>query len=121
MTNRPMDDEQQRADRQASEAGEGFREIPDDLPPPDQFQAARDLAELIGENELTEKRDEIGLPSIDPALWESLDIARAASYAREKYPSGFERVVLSHPWLNESADSASHDALGTLGDQFLGQ
>lgn len=119
MTDQPMNEqEDRRLSQEAAEAGAGFREIADDLPPPDQYHAARDLAALIGEQELTEKRDEIGLPSADPARWESLDIARAASYAREHYPAGFERVILAHPWLNESADSASHDALGALADQF---
>jgi hypothetical protein len=119
MTDSTMNEqEDRRLSQEAAEAGAGFREIPDDLPPPDQFQAARDLAALIGEQELTQKLDEIGLPSADPSGWESLDIARAASYARDHYPAGFERILLAHPWLSESAASASHDALGALADQF---
>lgn len=112
------DDEYPLEQTHGLEPGGNFQELPDDLPPPDKYHAARDLADLIGEPELAEKRDVIGLTSEDPARWESLDIARAASYAREAYPAGFERIVLAHPWLNEAAASASHDALGALEDSF---
>lgn len=96
-----------------------FLEVPNDLPPPDRYHAARDLADLL-KNDLPARLEEIGLPDVDPARWESLDIARAASFAREAYPNEFSAVVASHPWLENSADQSAHDALGALGDRFLG-
>ena len=94
----------------------------DDLPPPDHYHAARDLAEMLrgrGED-LAALAGEIGLPDVDPARWERLDVARAASYARETYGDAFTRLVAAHPWLEDAAQSSAHDALGSLADRFLG-
>ena len=94
----------------------------DDLPAPDHYHAARDLTRLFadsGEN-LSQLADDIGLPGDDPALWERLDVARAAAYARDRYPEAFVRVAAAHPWLNESAEESTPGALGSLADRFLG-
>lgn len=94
----------------------------DDLPAPDHYHAARDLAELLtsqGEN-VAQLAGEIGLPGDDPALWERLDVSRAAAHARARYPDAFAPVAQAHPWLAESADESSPGALGALGDSFLG-
>jgi len=94
----------------------------DDLPAPDHYHAARDLARLFadaGEN-LSQLASDIGLPGDDPALWERLDVARAAAHARERHPDAFGRVAAAHPWLNKSADESTPGALGSLADRFLG-
>ena len=106
----------------AREEGTDFIERTDDLPPPDHYHAARDLAEMLraGGEDLPRLAGEIGLPGDDPARWERLDVARAASYARDRHGDAFARVAANHPWLNESADETAHDALGALADRFLG-
>ncbi len=106
----------------AREEGTDFIERTDDLPPPDHYHAARDLAEMLraGGEDLLGLAAEIGLPGDDPSRWERLDVARAASYAREKHADAFARVAADHPWLSDSADETAHDALGALADRFLG-
>lgn len=101
--------------------GTDFIERTDDLPPPDHYHAARDLAEMLraGGEDLAQLAGEIGLPDDDPSRWERLDVARAASYARDKHADAFVRVAADHPWLNDSADGSAHDALGSLADRFL--
>ena len=96
-----------------------FVEREDDLPPPDKYHAARDLAEAIGAAELSAHQGEIGLPDIDPARWESLDIARAAAWAQAHRPDALARAAEAHPWLRDSAASVSPDAAGALVDGFL--
>jgi hypothetical protein len=117
------DDSQYQRDLAAArDEGTGFIELQDDLPPPDHYHAAQDLAGLLtqGGEDLSRLAPEIGLPGADPALWERLDVARAASYARERYGDAFARLVAAHPWLEEAAQSSAHDALGSLADRFLG-
>ena len=118
------DDSQYERDvARAREEGTDFVELENDLPEPDRYGAAKDLARLLserGEN-WAELAGEVGLPGEDPALWEALDIARAASYARAKYREAFAGVVVSHPWLEAAADSSAHDAIGSMADRFMGQ
>lgn len=103
--------------------GTGFIEIKDDLPEPDRYRAASDLARMLTERgeDLGELGEHIGLASDDPADWEALDIARAASFARHHHRDGFDRLRAAYPWLEAAADSSAHDALGSLTDRFLGQ
>lgn len=119
-----MNDESQyeRDLARARDEGTDVIERTDDLPAPDHYQAARDLARLLTESgeDLGRLAGEIGLPGDDPARWERLDVARAASYARDRYEGAFTRLAAAHPWLQDAADSSAHDALGTLGDRFLG-
>ncbi len=106
----------------ARDEGTDRIERTDDLPAPDHYHAARDLADLLGakgEN-LALVAGEIGLPGDDPALWERLDVSRAAAYARAQHPTAFENVAAVHPWLAGSADDSTPGALGSLGDRFLG-
>ena len=106
----------------AQAEGTDFIERTDDLPEPDRYHAARGLADLLreGGEDLPRLAGEIGLAGEDPALWESLDVARAAAYAREKHAEPFGKLVEAHPWLAASADSAAPGALGSLADRFLG-
>ncbi len=112
----------ERAVAAARDEGTDFIELPDDLPEPDLYHAARDLAELLraGGEDLPRLAQQIGLPGDDAALWERLDVARAASYARDAHGEAFARLVAAHPWLEEAAQSSAHDALGSLADSFLG-
>lgn len=106
----------------ARDEGTDLIERTDDLPASDHYHAARDLADLLGakgEN-LALVASEIGLPGDDPALWERLDVSRAAAYARAQHPDAFENVAAMHPWLADSADDTTPGALGSLGDRFLG-
>jgi hypothetical protein len=121
-TPRPDASSYERDLARARDEGTDIIERTDDLPPPDHYRAARDLAELLtGEGEdLDALAGEIGLPGSDPALWERLDVARAASYAHDTYGAAFARVAAAHPWLAEWAARNDHGALGTLGDRFLG-
>ncbi len=118
--------EDTRSERELAAARDEGTDIIDrenDLPPPAHYRAASDLHRLFTEKQenFLELAEEIVLPGDDPALWERLDVARAASYAQEKYPDDFAAVAEAHPWLQESADSSAHDALGSMGDRFLGQ
>jgi len=115
-------DSYERDVERAREEGTDIIERTDDLPPPDHYRAARDLAEMLrarGED-LAALAGEIGLPDVDPARWERLDVARAASYARERHPEAFASIAADHPWLGEAAEGSAHDALGALADRFLG-
>lgn len=106
----------------ARDEGTDLIERTDDLPASDHYHAARDLADLLGakgEN-LALIASEIGLPGDDPALWERLDVSRAAAYARAQHPDAFENVAATHPWLADSAEDSTPGALGSLGDRFLG-
>lgn len=103
----------------AEEDGTAIPELTDDAPPKDLYHAAKELADLIGPEALADLRDTIGVADTDPARWESLDVARAAGYARSSDPDGFSRLTLTYPWLEESAGRAHHDALGTLADRFV--
>ena len=118
-----MSDESYERDvARAREEGTDFIERADDLPPPHHYHAARDLAGILRDagEDLSQLAGEIGLPGDDPSRWERLDIARAASYARDKHADAFARVTADHPWLGDAADESAHDALGSLADRFLG-
>ena len=122
MTLNADDDKFARDFARARDDGTDLIERTDDLPAPDHYHAARDLADLLdaeGEN-IAALAAEIGLPGDDPALWERLDVSRAAAYARERHPDAFARVAQAHPWLAESASDSAPGALGALGDRFLG-
>ena len=99
-----------------------FIEREDDLPEPDHYAAARDLAALLKKagEDLPALSAQIGLAGEDPSSWEMLDIARAASYARDTHADAFAALRAEHPWLERAADSSAHDALGSLSDRFLG-
>lgn len=116
------DDGHYQADLARAQAdGTGFIER-DDLPEGDHYHAARELADLLtGQGEtLATLAPEIGLASDDPARWERLDVARAASYVRDRYPEALEPLLSRHPWLDTAAKSGAHDALDALGNSFLG-
>jgi hypothetical protein len=85
----------------------------DDFPPSDLYHAAAALAELLA-SDLPREAEYIGLVDTDPARWESLDVARAADYARTKHGDGFARLVSRFPWL----DSAADQSFGAHADGF---
>jgi len=103
----------------AEDDGTAILELTDDAPPADLYHAAKELADLIGPESLADLRDTIGVADVDPARWESLDVSRAAGYARSFDPDGFSRLVLTYPWLEDAAGRSHHDALGTLADRFV--
>ena len=93
-------------DRAAAEDdGTALLERTDDLPPSDLYHAAAALAQLLADD-LPREAEYIGLVDLDPARWESLDVARAADYARKNYASGFAELTSRFPWLGESADQS---------------
>ncbi|MBC8104027.1 MAG: hypothetical protein H7Z41_15750 [Cytophagales bacterium] len=89
----------------AEDDGTALGERTDDLPPADLYHAAAALADLLVED-LPREWEYIGLPDTDPARWESLDVARAAGYARERRAEGFAALVVRFPWLESKADQA---------------
>lgn len=101
----------------AEEDGTALQEQEGDFPPADLYHAAQALADALG-NDLTEHQEVIGVPDTDPTRWERLDVARVASYARHHRGEAFTSLLSQYPWLAEYADSASHDAMGALSDQF---
>ncbi len=117
-----FDQEYEREREEARAEGTDFLEREDDLPEPDLYRTASDLARLLldaGED-LTQLKAQLGLPSEEPARWEHLDIARAASYARETHQEAFAALVTTHPWLENIAENYGYGAMGSLADKFLG-
>jgi hypothetical protein len=94
------------SDRTAAEDdGTALAERTDDLPPPDLYHAAVALAGLLA-NDLPREAEYIGLADIDPVRWESLDVARAAEYARKNHKDGFASLAARFPWLAAAADQS---------------
>ena len=89
----------------AEDDGTALPERTDDLPPSDLYHAAAALAELLADD-LASEAEYIGLADSDPARWESLDVARAAGYARKSHSDAFATLVQRFPWLEDSADQA---------------
>ena len=114
----PDDTSYERERRKAEEDGTALVEQTDDFAPADMYHAAREIADALGESELREKWETIGVAGVDPTLWERLDVARAASYLRHHHPDAFTGLTPRYPWLAEYADSAAHDPMGALSDQF---
>ncbi len=93
-------------DRAAAEDdGTALLERTDDLPPSDLYHAAAALAELLADD-LPGEAEYIGIADTDPARWESLDVARAADYARSKHAEKFALLVARFPWLDSAADQS---------------
>ena len=97
----------------AEDDGTALSERTDDLPPSDLYHAAAALAELLA-NDLSEQAEYIGIVDLDPARWESLDVARAADYARRNRATGFAELTARFSWLENAADQS----FGALGDSF---
>lgn len=94
------------SDRAAAEDdGTALPERTDDLPPSDLYHAAAALAELLADD-LPREAEYIGLADTDPARWESLDVARAADYARKNHHDAFAPLVRRFPWLEDAADQS---------------
>jgi hypothetical protein len=94
------------ADKAASEdEGTALLERTDDLPPADLYHAAVALADLL-KNDLPREAEYIGIVDSDPARWQSLDVARAADYARKNRSGEFTELIPRFPWLEKAADQA---------------
>ena len=107
-------------DRKTAEAdGFALAESTNDMPPPDLFHAAQELATKLsalpdGEAEARA----LNLSLSEPALWGMLDVRRAASVLRDKHPHLWSETSARYPWLKEAAEKGGSDAIEAMANQF---
>ena len=100
-------------------ATETLPEATSDMPPPDLFHAAQELAVKLAALPNGDKEARaLNLSLSEPALWGMLDVRRAASVMRDNHPQPWKEIASRYPWLDEAADEGGSDAMDAMANQF---